>query len=428
MKQLVLRLLAGGRIRSLPALTSFVIVVFALGNIVLGHGLENALGGPVGGDFLAFYTGGSFARRGLSGQLLNIDAQHKFQEQVLGVTTSYTAVWIHPPYLAWLFSPFSRLPYLPAYALFVLLSGASFAFSLRALRRELKLEHSTPKLLWFSAQYFPTLHWLLNGQTTGIWLSVLSWVFIWLRRERDIAAGLLLGLFVCKPPLALGVAASLLGAKRFRCLAGVGVTTFALLGVGLYFSPGAMADYAGHAAMIASLNRGGGIPAAGLHGSFEFATLLLDGISHVAATCLGAALVLTLFTLLLVMWHRWGWSRGTRAWDLRMAATLAIGVVLSPHLFLYDLTLLVLPLCILMAWYPKRAPALPLDGDKLLASTAIVVVLGLVGPVLTAGMLKASVRCLGAPVAVQLGVVAIALWAFLVARAAEPEGAASRAD
>jgi hypothetical protein len=383
-----------------------------------GIGLVNAFGGGLGGDFLAFYTAGRFVARGTPEGLSDPGAQLAFQEHVIGGSLDGVALWVSPPYFAWFFAPLAALPYVAALLVWALGSLLLVWLAFRALGRDLGLTTAPARMLWLGVQYFPTLHWLLNGQITGLWLTLFTVVFLLLRRGRDVGAGLLLGCLACKPPLALGILVALCAGRRYRAVAAAlaSVSIFVLLGFATM--PQAMHSYLERSGELVALVRGKGYNTAGLHGSFEFATLLFDGISPQFASVVGVALALGLLALIAALWWRSPWLPGTARWDVRMAATLALGLIASPHLFLYDLAVLLLPLFILRAHYPER-DGLPLDGHPLLLLVAVVWALGLLGPALTVFQQVASSWLFGVSVALQPGVVAIAAAALLTARRVE---------
>ncbi|MES1259112.1 MAG: hypothetical protein ABUL71_00860, partial [Gemmatimonadota bacterium] len=142
------------------------------------------------------------------------------------------------------------------------------------------------------------------------------------------------------------------------------------------------------------------------------------------ASAFGVAVALGLSALVARMWWRKPWQPGTRAWDLSMASTLALGVILSPHLFVYDLMLLLLPLFILLRYFPSQG-GVPLGGGKLLGLVALNWGLLLLGPVLTVVQQEVTRRVLGVACAVQLGVITVLLAALAVAREARVSPAAS---
>jgi hypothetical protein len=376
------------------------------------------MGGGLGGDFLGFYTAGHLVAHGNPEGLADRHVQRSFQEGVLGSSLDAVALWVSPPYFAWFFVPLAQLPYVAAYFAWILASLAALWFAFRTLGSELGLTSTPGKMLWIGVQYYPALQWLLNGQMSGLWLTVFSVVFVLLRRGRDVPAGLLLGCLACKPPLALGLVVALAAARRFRAVFATLASASTFVALGFLTLPEAMHAYLERSGELVALVRGKGYASVGLHGSFEFATLLCDGFSHSFASVLGVVLTLGLLGSIALLWARSPWLPESQAWDVRMAATLALGLLASPHLFIYDLSLLLLPLFILLARYPER-DGLPLGGGTLLAAVALVWALGLLGPALSVLQQEATQRLLGFPVVLQLGVVAVAAVASFVARRAE---------
>jgi hypothetical protein len=409
------RFLTRERIRAYPAVTFVVLIAFAVYDRIGGRGLLNAFDGALGGDFLSFYTGGSFILHGRSVDLLDESAQLAFQRGVLGANVDATSVWVSPPYFAWFFAPLSLLPYPVAYVVFVAFSVAVLTIAFRALTRDLGLEQTTARTWWVVLQYYPTLQWLLNGQITGLWLSAFIAVYLLLRTGRDARAGFVLGLFACKPTLALGLTVALLVARRWVTLVCAGVTAAVLITVGLVTVPVAMREYLYRGPALVSFVRESGYHLAGLHGSFEFATLLFDGVSRRLASVMGLLVCGALVAAAGLPWFRADWRPGSRTWDLRMAATTAIGVIASPHLYGYDLALLALPLWIVTARTSSMS-GLPLDDGPVLRATAAVWALGLLGPALALAQEQLTRRILGVPAMLQLGVVAIFAWALRVHR------------
>jgi hypothetical protein len=415
------RFLTRERIRAYPAVTFAVLLALAVYDRLAGKGLLNAFDGALGGDFLSFYTGGAFVLRGRSLDLLSESAQLAFQRRVLGANVEGISVWVSPPYFAWFFSPLSLLPYPVAYVVFVAFSVTIVTVAFRALTRTLGLHQSTARTWWVVLQYYPTLQWLLNGQITGLWLSVFIFVFLSLRAGRDARAGLALGLFACKPTLALGLAMALLVARRWVTLSCAVLTTTALLAVGFVTVPAAMREYLDRGPALVSFVRESGYHLAGLHGSFEFATLLLDGFSRRLASVAGLLVCGALVAAAGSQWLRAEWNAGSRIWDLRMTVTLALGVIASPHLYGYDLALLALPLWIVAA-RTSSTSGLPLDGGPVLRASAFVWALGLLGPALALAQEHLTRRILGVAAIVQLGVLAIIVWAMRVHRLAFDPG------
>lgn len=370
-----------------------------------------------GGDFLAFYIGGTFVVRGAPELLSSMAAQAEFQAQHFQIYAP--TFWVSPPYAAWLFAPFARLPYAGALAVFLTLQLIAFGVSLGALARELGRGVRPWVVGWGMLQFFPTLAWLIQGQSSGLWLLLLSWIFIHLRRGNDGAAGVLLGLFALKPQIALALALSLLAAGRWRALASAAAVALTFIGAGMFWMPSAMHAYVGSATELLDFVRSSEVPTEGLFGSFEVFTLLLDGVSRRAAAVAGAMASMFLLGAVFVFWRRAEWRPASKTWDLHMAATLACGLIASPHLYTYDLMLLVLPLSILLQRLRGMHPKLPLDGGRVLLATGMVWVLVSLAPLLNQAQALASKRWFGFPMALQVGSLAVLFWAYGITRVAE---------
>jgi hypothetical protein len=95
----------------------------------------------------------------------------------------------------------------------------------------------------------------------------------------------------------------------------------------------------------------------------------------------------------------------------------AASTLLSPHLYFYDLAILLLPAYLVVRVYEGRGAFL--DDGPIASATVWVWVLGFVGPYLTMALLDPT-SAAGHPVGVQLGVIAVTAWTLRV-------GAASRA-
>lgn len=193
--QRMLAFLTPRRIWSYPLAALLVLVPIVVYKLLLSG---EAPIGDLGGDFLSFYTAGNFVLLGKAECLLDPTAQRTFQEQLLGPNVESTSLWVSPPFFAWAFVPLARLGFVPALIMLWGMSLVAITWSVRALRQELALRLSLLQTLAVATLHFPTWLWFLTGQMTGIWLTILIWIFVLLRRGRDTLAGLLLGCLACK--------------------------------------------------------------------------------------------------------------------------------------------------------------------------------------------------------------------------------------
>jgi len=425
------RLATRERIRAYVLTMAAVTVGAGAWNYAGGEGRLDASGHVKGADFLAFYTGARLYRQGRlaaaydAGEDFHYPVQRAFQQTVVG-PQPLTGVhpFVNPPYAVLLYLPFTAFGYPAGLALWWLAGGAALACATWLLRRELAglQRWSTGRLLAGCLLFFPTIGWIGYGQITPLSLLLYTASFVLLRRGRDGWAGACLGMLAYKPQLALVPALLLLFQARWRALLG-GATCGALwLAAGFALDAQAMVAYPRLAGRLADMIRYSEYPTWGVHSLMGFSALLLDGFSTRAADLLTLALSGVTLAMLWRHWRAGGWQPGTPGWDLRMAGTFCLALIVSPHLFLYDLMLLLLPFAIVLSLRSTTAPRPPLGGGPLLAASSVVWLLSFVGSPLTRQQLLASEAMGLGPVALQISTLAVLAWGWVALRlAADPQ-------
>jgi alpha-1,2-mannosyltransferase len=173
-------------------------------------------------DFTIFYTGGRLLRSGQASALYDLAAQYRMQQSFSKVPIRLGALpFNHPPFEALLFVPFTLLAYWPAYLLWTALNLFMLAVSAILLRTQLRQFSATSPLLLGvgTAAFFPTARALIQGQDVILLLLCFVLAIICLDRDKDVAAGALLGLSLFRPQFAVPVVL-LLAIRRWRILLG----------------------------------------------------------------------------------------------------------------------------------------------------------------------------------------------------------------
>jgi hypothetical protein len=396
------------RVRVYARLVAIVIGGGYLVAVVIGvvtlHGFTEPSGAIVGADYSAFYGAGHRVLEGRTDLLYDLDAQAAFTRELVAPAPWRDEVhpFVSPPYWALCFVPLAALPYPLSFAMFTAISIAALALCARLLG--VRAIHALG--------FFPVLLAFLNGQTSLLLLACFTAFYVLLRREREVVAGLTIGLLAIKPPLLIGPAMIALGARRWRVLVGIACTCAAWLAIGVVVMPNAMRAYVAAAPEIVELLRASEYHTWGQTSLFGFATLLFDPLSHAAGAFVGYALVGIGALAIARMASRTPWTPTTGRWDLAIAAQLALGFVVSPHLFLYDASLLVLPIAIVASRITR--PNVLLDGGPILVATFVMAASLFVGPYLSLAC-QGGLRSIGAPaIAVQLCTLAIVWFAVRV--------------
>jgi hypothetical protein len=371
------------------------------------------------GDFILFYTGGRFFLDGRLDALYDFAAQEAFQLQTLKLSGAQFTPFNHPPHATLLYAPFAMAGFEAGLILWSLFGLAALALAWSVLRRELAplATYSAAVLSLLTFCFYPTIAWFLANQNSSLSFLLLTIFYVNLRRGGDLTAGLALGCLIYKPQLLMVPIFILLLNGRWRALSGCFLTSALWIGIGFLISPNATFEYVRVLPQIAQLPFLPSYPIAKLHNIYGFCILLFAGFLPIGTVKLLAALFsLGGMVMLFFWWRSYSWQPGTRSWDLQMAATLALGLLLSPHLMFYDLMILLLPLTVVWSHYSKGVNGRALDGDRLLVWYALVYVGVFIGSYLSLAMLKVG-PAFGLPrFAVQISVLIVMGWVLIVRR------------
>lgn len=311
-----------------------------------GQGGRDRSGDVLGPDFPAFYTAGWMLRHGEAARLYDFERQEEVQRS-LGLSPRPPAsrgvsAFINPPHYALLMAPLSALSYRAAFAVWSALMLGCFVAGLLLLRSLLSPLRERSGLLPLAlALFFMPVYFAFSaGQNTGLSLLLHSGILAALARRRDALAGGLIAVGLLKPQLFLGLLPLLLIARRPKALAAfslgaalVGLLTLLVLG---------SASFAQWWSAIRSSTYEMNI-AEQAPKMFEWHAFwqLLLGVNALSSA-LGWMCALLVFAGLCLMWRR---VRNGDSDELMLcyAITICGTVVMVPHLFVYDLALLVLP-------------------------------------------------------------------------------------
>jgi Glycosyltransferase family 87 len=158
-------------------------------------------------DFTTYYAIGTMVRRGLGHELYDTTLQYKIQQEVAPAVAirKNALIYLHPPFEAPLFVPFTYLSYLGAFIAWdaVNLSAllvVAFLFSKNAPNFD---KHFWPLWLLASLAFFPIFLTLLQGQDSIVLLLLFTLAYICLKKRRETLAGGLLAVGLFRPQLIL---------------------------------------------------------------------------------------------------------------------------------------------------------------------------------------------------------------------------------
>jgi hypothetical protein len=342
------------------ACASVLLVCFSLTALSIGYGFRGLsyLGHPLGGDFLNWYVVGKILDEHPRGQLYDIQLQNRLQHDILpAFDKNLTLVYANAPWLALLFQPLARLPYIWAYLVWLVISAALFLAGMALIwPRGPPFDGLRVSALLISASFFPfAFECWFGGQLSVIAFFALALCIRFQQIHQNFASGAALGLCTYKPTLLLLIVPMLVFGRRFRTLLGFTVVTLILVWISIL-----AVGFSGLAAYVQTLMLYGRIVAdsESVQRLFKYVDLnsflrLLYGGPSPAATASFFLLAGTAFACLASAWIR-STPRNRDSNDLLWAMTVAGTLIINVYVPIYDSILIVLS-AVLMAGYLYRA-------------------------------------------------------------------------
>jgi alpha-1,2-mannosyltransferase len=194
-----------------------VIFVGAVGWIALSPGGLDRQGKPIGTDFVGFYTASRLALAGRPELAYDVGAHWAAQRALFGPKLGYTAFFYPPPALL-IYWPLALAPYFVSLALWLTASGLAFYRVLRGYLPSL----DAVMFLAFPAVFINAAH----GQNGFLSAGLLGGGLLVMER-RPVLAGVCFGAMAFKPHLALAIPFALIFARRWTTLGAAAVTAAA---------------------------------------------------------------------------------------------------------------------------------------------------------------------------------------------------------
>ena len=198
---------------------------------------------------------------------------------------------------------------------------------------------------FFAILFTPLLLSLNMGQKSTILLAILTVTFVLLHHQRSFTAGLVFGLIAFKPYLAVPIGIAMLMKKQYRFVAGSLIMLLAVTGSSVLMAPGVWGDYIQMCFGMKDYISNSGYQLENSHSLWGSMQLLLSNVNPTLVkpfAIITAIGVLTLLSRILSGPIELSSSR----FAFQFAGLVVATVLISPHFYSYDLTILLLPLAI----------------------------------------------------------------------------------
>jgi hypothetical protein len=305
----------------------------------------------VGNDFRVFWAASYLGLEGHGLAAYDFARLYPVQQSIAPFLHEPKAwyCWFYPPTFLLAVLPLALLPYKLSFFLF---DAAGVAVYLGAMRKLVPWRAAVLPALAFPAVTIS----LFNGQNS-FWTASLAALGLMLLDRRPRLAGVLIGLLVIKPQLALLFVPALACGRRWQTLAIAAVSAIAgFLASLLVFSPQAAVAFLKSVQLAKSLGETGAL--VWIKSITVFSTARQFGLDAHAANLLHALVALSVAVVVARIWWR-----GAPA-HLRNSALMIGCLLISPHIFDYDLLWLAFPIAWLAmggireGWLPWERPLL----------------------------------------------------------------------
>ena len=314
-----------------------------------------ALAGRV--DFRTFYTAAHMVH---SGRLYDYQAELSAQNALVS-PNRYALPFMCPPYVALLFAPLSLVSYKAAYWIFFVLNLCFCAASVLVMRPYCPAlrERWKPLVPLLFLSFAPLGRALVFGQVSLALLLLYCVCYAAIQNGRPFLAGIFLALALLKFQIALPVVLLFLIWRQWRFVAGFasGAAALALISIRIIGASGLSACLHSLAFMI------GQTSSETKFAMFSAQMPNLYGFCHTLSAGTRGYVLTILCSLATLAWA------AVRKPSLPVA--LLAGMLVSYHLYMYDLALLLLPISLVF----DREIASPINNRPALYASGALVVL-----------------------------------------------------
>ncbi len=319
-------------------------------------------------DFSVTYLGSRMVYLGLGSKLYDLEEQHKLKAVIL--PHGEPLIYEHPPFEALLLAPLGAIPYRTAYLLWGFVNIAIWLTLPWLLRPYAPVPREDLGYIALWIVFAPLGVTLFQGQSSLVMLLLYALAFIAFRRGQDFRMGIFLGLALLKFQFAIPFAVIFLLRKKWTFIKGF-LATASMLGLLSWVAVGARGIWSYlHLLAAVAIH-----PNNQSYGSaVDMATL--QGLVH---ALLGG--ILSQFTVFLIVagtsafllaWTARKWNCVERNGDaqsneLMFAVAVAISLVTGLHMFIHDLS----PMMLAMMLVAARIGASPRLGLKVVLLTCM---------------------------------------------------------
>ena len=314
-----------------------VILWIVAGVISFAGTSDRSIAGPLkGADFIHFYTLGHLASSHRISEMYDPALLHEAQAKLLPESAPEIYPPVYPPQAGVMFAPVTGLSYRRALFIWSVITIAGYALIVWSTWKALSDRLPDRMFVIAAAAAFPPF-WslILHGQVAVILLAAFWAGWLALERHRPWLAGFAFGLLAIKPQFGIPLAVVVLAASEWAMLAGA-VTSVMAQAVVVWMVLGSEA-FTAFADSIPTT-----IAYADLLEAKPFMSHSLRALTRLTPNWIGLPMWAGLAVIVLWFTVR-AWKSGAPL-RVRLGVVVLAATLVNPHVIIYDLTVLALPL------------------------------------------------------------------------------------
>ncbi len=327
-----------------------VLVLFVSPNFRWADGKIRAA--PYGGDFLQEWIGGQLVLSGERRRLYDLDFVKRVQHDRSRIGFEWSEQdyfpMVYPPNYYLLVSPFSKISYRLATIIWAGLSTMALVLTGILLYRFYPpCRGVLPVWLVAASVFVPWIKCLTMGQKSSFLLLLLTATFLLQYHRREFWAGLVFGFLVVKPQLGLAIGVAMVWKRQSEFVLGAVLMAGTLVGLSWMYEPELWLEYLKVVTRLGDYLQTGGYQLAESHSLWGATQLTFRSLDSTSVKWIAAVLAMLLVGCIGV-----GLSGEIRTdqnrYALQFASLVLATVMLSPHFYTYDLTILLLPMVLIV--------------------------------------------------------------------------------
>ncbi len=308
---------------------------------------------PFGGDFLQEWVGGKIVLSADRPRLYDLEFVKAFQHDDSEIGFQWPAEsffpMVYPPFHYYLVSPLSNLSYRTAVFLWAVFSALALSVT-GLLAHRFYAPCRKVFSVWFVALaiFAPWLICLNMGQKSVLLLLLFTSTFLLQHQRRPFWAGLVFGLVAIKPQLGLVIGLAMVFKRQWWFVLGSACSVGVLVGISFLIEPSLWADFIQVVSGMGDYVQTSGYQLAESHslwGATELSLSFLPPTAVKVVAAIGSLVVVAFVGASL----RGKLVPALPDYAIQFSVMVLATILISPHFYTYDLTLLLLPLLLIFS-------------------------------------------------------------------------------